>query len=237
MKLKHKLPIYNVIDHLCIDDILLKELQNVVIELETEFLSVLEVNKSLCGIHHELTKSVYDNFFQISLTDSIFNTDKIDLDACEVVHDDLHKSRSSENIRHKKMISSLTDSPLNENTYTQQTETYIKYKEVFDKVISKFKGKPTRIRLVKLNAGTNIAPHIDYDPSYAVRVIIPIFSTPECVNIFWEKNEVRSMFFEPGKAYFLNTGYKHAVMNFSKHDRYTFMISVAGIDDIDHMIS
>ncbi len=59
---------------------------------------------------------------------------------------------------------------------------------------------------------------------------------PECVNIFWAKNQVHSIAFEPGKAYFLNTGYKHAVMNFNKHDRYTFMISIDGTEDINHLI-
>lgn len=237
MKLKHKLPIFSVVDHLCIDNTLLDKLQNTFKELDTEFLSVVEVNKSLCGIHHELAKSVYDNFFQISLTDSEFNESDIDLESCEVVHDDLHKSTFSNNIRNKKLISLVEDSPLNERTYTQPTDVYFRYKEIFDKILLKFKGKTTRIRLVKLQAGTNIAPHIDYDPSYSVRIIIPIFSTPECVNLFWAKNEVHSIFFEPGKAYFLNTGYKHAVMNFSKHDRYTFMISVNGTEDVEHLIT
>jgi len=234
--LKHKLPIYSIIEHLCLDNNLLAELQHIIIELESEFLSVVEVNKSLCGIHHELAKSVYDNFFQISLTDSEFNKNDVDLDSCEVVHNDLHKSSMSENIRRKKLISTLSDSPLNERTYTHSTKTYLKYKDIFDKVVSKFKGRPTRIRLVKLQAGTSIAPHIDYDPSYAVRIIIPVIATPDCVNIFWAKNQVHSVAFEPGKAYFLNTGYKHAVMNFSKHDRYTFMISIDGTEDINHLI-
>jgi len=231
-KLKHKLPIFNIVDHLCIDDNILYDLQSIFLNLESEFQSVLEVNKKLCGLHHKLTTSVYDNFFQIALTDSKYNNEDVDLEFCETIHDELHNS-----IRSKYELATTDNSPFNENTYTHPTSTYVRYKKSFDNVLSKFKGKPTRIRLVKLNAGTDIAPHIDYDPSYAVRIIIPIFSTPECVNIFWEKNQVHSMFFEPGKAYFLNTGYKHAVMNFSKHDRYTFMISVNGIEDIKHLIS
>jgi hypothetical protein len=107
---------------------------------------------------------------------------------------------------------------------------------LFDGILSKFRGKTTRVRLVKLDSGSSVAPHIDYDPSYAVRIIIPIIASPECINITWAKNEVHSTFFEPGKAYFLNTGYKHAVVNMSKHARYTFMISVTGTADIDHLI-
>jgi len=235
-KLKHKLPIYSIVDHLCIDQFLLTQLREVFTELESEFKSVLDVNKKLCGLHHKLTTSVYDNFFQIALTDSEFNSEIVDINGCEVVHNELNGASISNNMRLKRVLTTLDNSPLNESTYTQLTPTYLKYKEIFDDILSKFKSQPTRIRLVKLAAGTSISPHIDYDPSYAVRIILPIFSTPECVNIFWVKNQIHSTTLEPGKAYFLNTGYKHAVMNFSKHDRYTFMISINGIEDIKHLI-
>jgi hypothetical protein len=232
MKLKHKLPTYSVIDHLCIDDTLLKELTNCVAELNAEFKSVLEVNKGLCGVHHELAKSVYDNFFQIALTDSIVENNSISLDECEIVHNTLNAN----GYRHKQILVKDDNSVLNEATYIKKNDTYNKYAHIFDKIISKFKGTPTRIRLVKLEAGSNITPHIDYDPSYAVRIIIPVIADIDCVNIFWVKNNVESVTFKPGSAYFLNTGYKHAVMNFSKHDRYTFMISVDGTEDINHLI-
>lgn len=232
MKLKHKLPTYSVIDHLCIDDTLLAELTKCITELNDEFRSVLEVNKGLCGVHHELAKSVYDNFFQIALTDSTVENNDISLDECEVVHDSLN----SNGYRHKQLLVKDDNSVLNEATYTKKNDTYNKYAHIFDKIVSKFKGSPTRIRLVKLEAGSNITPHIDYDPSYAVRIIIPVIADMDCVNVFWVKNNVESVTFRPGNAYFLNTGYKHAVMNFSKHDRYTFMISVDGTEDINHLI-
>lgn len=232
MKLKHQLPTYCTIDHLSLDKELLTELQNCVSELTNEFKSVLEVNKGLCGVHHDLLKSVYDNFFQISLTDSEVENKNITMDECEVVNDILHKN----GYRHKQSLALDGNSVLNESTYTTKTDIYHRYAHIFNKVLVKFKGKPTRMRLVKLKSGSSIAPHIDYDPSYAVRIIIPIFADSECVNMFWVKNNIESVIFEPGNAYFLNTGYKHAVMNFSKNDRYTFMISIDGTDDIQHLI-
>ena len=237
MKLKHRLPAFSVIDHLSLDNETLNSLTNITRDLETEFLSVLEANKKLCGVNHDLTQSVYDNFFQISLTESEFNTDDISLEECETSYDSLHKDPLSKSIRQKKILANSDNSYLNENLYNATTDSYNRYSDIFYKILKNFKSKTTRVRLVKLNAGTSIPPHIDYDPSYAVRIILPIISNQDCVNVFWTKGEVISTSFTPGKAYFLNTGYKHAVMNFSKHDRYTFMVSVNGIDDIKHLIN
>lgn len=231
-KLKHRLPTYSTIDHLALTTEELEALTKVTLDMESEFKSVLEANKKLCGVNHDLTKAVYDNFFQISLTDSEYNQSGINLEECEATYEQLSAS-----IRRKKLLASTTGNALNENEYGMKTEHYSRYKELFDGVLAKFKGKTTRVRLVKLQAGTSIAPHIDYDPSYAVRIIIPIIASPEVVNVFWVKNNVESTTFVPGKAYFLNTGYKHAVMNFSKEDRYTFMVSVNGVDDIAHLIT
>jgi hypothetical protein len=233
MKLKHRLPAYSILDHLCLDNALLEELTACVHELNDEFKTLLEVNKGFCGLNHEFTKSAYDNFFQVSLTDSTVVSKDISMDECEVTNKTLHVNGH----RNKQALALDKNSVLNESTYTEKTDTYKKYAHIFDKVLSKFKGSPTRIRLVRLSAGTNIIPHIDYDPSYAVRIIIPIIADSECVNLFWVKNKVESVSLEPGNAYFLNTGYKHAVMNFSKHDRYTFMISINGTEDIQHLLT
>ncbi len=111
MKLKHQLPTYSIIDHLSLDEELLMELQNCVSELNSEFKSVLEVNKGLCGVHHDLLKSVYDNFFQISLTDSVVENKNITMDECEVVHDNLYKN----GYRHKQSLALDDTSVLNES--------------------------------------------------------------------------------------------------------------------------
>lgn len=234
-KLKHRLPTYSIIDHLCLDNQTLQELVKCIEELDPEFKSVLEINKGLCGIHHDLASGVYDNFYQISLTDSVVDNPTLTSEDCEIVHNDLHSSTRTNNIR-RKQLTSVSQGVMDESTYTKKTEVYGKYQELFDKILAKFKGNPTRIRLVKLEAGTNVPPHIDYDPSYAVRFILPVISNNDCVNVFWVKNKIEVVSLIPGNAYFLNTGYKHAVLNFSKNHRYTFMVSVKGIEDIEHIL-
>lgn len=234
--LKHKLPVFSTVDHLTLDAQQLQSLIDITLSLESEFQSVLEANKKLCGFNHDLTQSVYDNFFQISLTESPFNKKEVSLDECEYTGKMLNDGNKIQSVKRKKFLSTEIGNPLNENEYNETTDYYKRYKELFDTILEKFKGKPTRVRLVKLQSGTSIAPHIDYDPSYAVRIIIPIIADDHCVNVFWVKNKVESTVFKPGNAYFLNTGFKHAVMNFSKNDRYTFMVSVKGIEDIQHLI-
>lgn len=236
-KIKHLLPTHSIVEHLQLEPSLLAELQTCVCELETEFKSALEVNKKLCGVHYDLTNEVYKNFFQISLTDSELPNEEVTIDDLEMIDKEFHKEGKIKGMRQKKMLSTDENSIHNEATFVHKTETYKRYAPLFDKVLSKFKGTPTRIRLVKLGAGHSITPHIDYDPSYAVRIIIPVFAEPECVNLFWVKNNIESVLFTPGNAYFLNTGYKHAVTNFSKHDRYTFMISIKGTEDINHLMT
>lgn len=237
MKLKHRLPSHSVIDHLSLTPVQLESLINCVHELESEFKSVLEVNKELCGIHHDLASRVYDNFFQISLTDSTVENKSTTIEECEVVDEDIHSRGLIKSYRKRIELTTDSSSPMNESTYTAKTKIYDNYAEIFDSIFSKIKGKSTRARLVKLSSGSNVTPHIDYDPSYAVRIIIPIIADNECLNVFWVKNNIETIAFTPGKAYFLNTGYKHAVMNFSKHDRYTLLISINGTQDIDHLLA
>ena len=236
MKLKHRLPSYSVLDHLSLNETQLASLVTCIHELENEFKSVLEVNKELCGIHHDLASKVYDNFFQISLTDSTVQNNTTTLEECEIVDESIHSRGLIKSYRKRIELTTSSDSPMNESTYTTKTKIYDKYAEIFDEIFSNIKGKSTRARLVKLGAGSNVTPHIDYDPSYAVRIIIPIIADNECLNVFWVKNNIETVAFTPGKAYFLNTGYKHAVMNFSKHDRYTLLISISGTQDIDHLL-
>ena len=90
---------------------------------------------------------------------------------------------------------------MNESTYTAKTKIYDKYAEIFDSIFSKIKGVSTRARLVKLSSGSNVTPHIDYDPSYAVRIIIPIIADNECLNVFWVKNIIYNKFIGMNEYY------------------------------------
>jgi hypothetical protein len=173
----------------------------------------------------------------VSLTDASVENDPITTDELDIINKEINSGSSTENYRLKQKLSTDEGNPMNESTFTVKTDIYNRYQMLFDSVIDKFKGTPTRMRLVKLGAGASITPHIDYDPSYSVRIIIPIISEKECVNLFWVKNNVESVSLEPGKAYFLNTGYKHAVVNYGTSDRYTFMITLKNTDDIDHLLA
>lgn len=236
MKLKHKLPLCTQLEHISLCPTQLQSLKDIVRELEGEFRSVLEINKQLCGIHHQLATSVYDNFFQIALTDSSAENVDTTIEACEVTHNELHDGSRVQSIRKKLAASSDINNPLNERTYTVPTAIYERYRPLFTGIFERFRGKPTRIRLVKLAAHTTVAPHIDYDPSYSVRVIIPIISPKDCVNLFWQHNNIHGYHLEEGLAYFLNTGYKHAVVNMSDTDRYTLLVSVDTSRDVEHLL-
>lgn len=235
IRLKHKLPLFAELNHLNITEQELSQLKTLIIESSNFFASVLETNKNLCEIHHTLAEAVYDNVQQISLTDSTISTDTT-LDNCKIAHENIGISGSVSNLKNRNSMSSNPTSALNEKTYKQKNDFYMNNSFLFDKIFSRFKSQPTRIRISKLLANSTIIPHIDYDPSYSVRVIIPIVSPGECVNLFWNKNNVESVNMKEGVAYFLNTGYKHAVVNLSKHDRYTFTICVDGTKDIDHLM-
>jgi hypothetical protein len=236
MRLKHKLPIYSEVSHLSLTGDELIQLKKIVDELNTQFKSVLEINKLLCGIHHSLATSVYDNFMQIGLTDCETNTQDTTIEQCDNINSGIMSEGLIKSIKSKKRQSTDINSPLNERMYTVKNDVYLKYAATFDGIFSKFKSKPTRIRLVKLNAGTIVSPHIDYDPSYSVRIIIPIVSPSDCLNIFWNHGDTVSFNMKDGTAYFLNTAYRHAVVNLSDEDRYTLLVSVDGTDDIDDLI-
>lgn len=229
--LKHRLPVISELPHITVDATTLKVLQDLVVVENAKFQSVADVNKELCGNHHVLATSVYDAFHQIGLTTSLFSTDTFDLSACGT-----DQGGTEVTARQKRKLVTSDNSPLNELTNTVRTPFYTQHSAVFDKLLCQFKGEPTRLRLVRLDGKSIVDPHIDYDPSYATRVIIPIDATDECVNLFWVKGCVEAHTLKPGKAYFLNTGFKHAVVNMAKMPRYTFMVTLKGTEDIDHLL-
>lgn len=236
-KLKHILPAYSILDHFSLSEDTLNELINCVTELEEQFETTIEVNKKLCAVHNDLTHSSYSSFYQIGLTDSSADNQSITFEELDNINEALNIGTKTQVHRRKKKLSTEDNNPMNESTFTVKTPTYYKYQPLFDKILKQLKGTPTRIRLVKLKAGENITPHIDYDPSYSLRIIIPIIADSNCVNLFWVKNQILSTTFSPGKAYFLNTGFKHAVINYSEKDRYTLMITLKDLKDIEHLLT
>jgi hypothetical protein len=222
-KLKYQLP--NIIELPYRFDIekLRKELDNI----SNKFKGVLEANGTLCANNHKLVKEVYDHFEQINLTVFKDQPTEVSLDLCETTY--------NTNSAKRRLRRTDIDSSLDERNYNYPTEDFTG--SYFEEVIKTFKCPAIRVRLTKLKPGKELVPHIDYDPSYATRIIVPIYTNENVINQFWRKNE----YFEQhlpanGSAFFLNTGVKHSVVNNGDTDRVALMFSLDGTEDINDYI-
>ena len=74
--------------------------------------------------------------------------------------------------------------------------------------------------------------HDDYDVSYGVRCIVPIYGSDNVINLFKRDNKVEAYVLKDGTANFLNIGYQHAVINMSKQPRIALMFTLDGTNDI-----
>lgn len=186
----------------------LEKLQQECLKFSSKFVDVKTANPALCMNHEELVKSVYDNFEQINLTE-----------ASEILP---HTANVKERLRRRE-----------EHLYNVPTKEYIGsyFKEIVDQCIA----PASRVRITKLAAGKEIPFHVDYDTTYAVRCICPIFTDSLVVNQ-WKRNDVIEEYvLEEGKAYFLNIGYPHSVINKSNNPRIALMFSLDGQADIANL--
>ena len=105
----------------------------------------------------------------------------------------------------------------------------------FEEAISnKFKAEACRARIHLLEPGKDISPHIDYDPSYGVRVICPISGTDGVTNYFWYNNEKQEYNLPAdGSVYFLNTGFKHSVEHRGNENRIALVWTLKSQEDIE----
>jgi len=200
---KYQLPCYAELSHIQID---LMKLRAETDRLSHRYVDVRTANPSLCDNHMELVSNVYDNFDQINLTE---------LNGAALPY----TADIKERIRRKE-----------ERLYNKPTADYLG--SYFEEVVKQFKAPAMRIRITKLKPQTEIPFHIDYDPTYASRVIIPIYSDKSVVNAFKVRDEVQECYLEPGRAYFLNTGFSHAVFNRGEHSRIALMFSLDGQQDL-----
>ena len=176
------------------------------ISLQTEYVDVKTANKALCDNHMALSKSVYDNFKQINLTE---------LNGEELEYTDDIKVRLRRN---------------EEKLYNKPNDKLIG--SYFEEITNQFKCDKMRVRITKLDGHTDVPMHIDYDPTYATRVVIPVYTNEKVKNVFKVKGERVETHLEAGKAYFFNTGFAHGVFNESDESRIAFMFSLDGQDDI-----
>tara|TARA_Y200000002_G_scaffold68079_1_gene52928 strand:- start:13198 stop:13812 length:615 start_codon:yes stop_codon:yes gene_type:complete len=190
-------------------DIDLKKLQQATDTLAEKFVDVKTANPMLCDNHMELVAHVYDNFEQINLTTP-----------SEILP---YTTSIKERLKRKE-----------EHLYNVPTEDY--KNSYFEQVVTQLKSPASRIRITKLAPGKNIPFHVDYDVSYAVRCIVPIYGDKQVINLFKREDKLEAYNLENGNAYFLNIGYPHAVVNMSNKPRIALMFSLNGTDDLDGLV-
>lgn len=173
--------------------------------LAAKFTDVRTANPMLCDNHMELVSQVYDNFKQINLTTP-----------SEILP---YTASIKERLKRRE-----------EHLYNIPTEEYTD--SYFEKIVTQLKAPASRIRITKLDPGKVIPFHVDYDVSYAVRCIVPIYGDDNVVNLFKRDNAVEAYNLENGNGYFLNIGYPHAVVNMSDKPRIALMFSMDGTDDL-----
>ena len=177
-------------------------------KLADKFLDVESANPGLCDNHAELVKSVYDNFEQINLTTP-----------SEVLP---HTTSIKERLKRRE-----------EHLYNIPTEDYTG--SYFEEIITQLTAPASRIRITKLAPGKTIPFHVDYDISYAVRCIVPIYGDRNVINLFRRGDKLEAYNLEEGIAYFLNIGYPHAVINMSDEPRIALMFSLDGTSDLQNI--
>jgi len=178
-------------------------------------------NEGITGAHNQdfLKELDQNQFYEVSLTALDPSIDKTTVD----------QYKQDYKSKHTKVSHPAFD----EGNWNHKTEDYIG--SYFEEAIeSQFIAQACRVRLHHLGAGKQIVPHIDYDPSYACRVIIPIQGTDNVTNVFWVGKERQEYHLEAnGSAYYLNTGYKHAVEHNGTDDRIALVTTFTTQEDFE----
>ena len=183
----------------------LEKLRKETDNLAEKFVDVRSANPMLCDNHMDLVKSVYDNFKQINLTTP-----------SEILP---HTTSIKERLRRRE-----------EHLYNVPTEDYTG--SYFEQIVSQCKAPASRIRITKLEPGKSIPFHVDYDVSYGVRCIVPIYGDKNVINLFKRNGKIEAYNLKNGVANFLNIGYTHGVVNLSKQPRIALMFTLDGTDDL-----
>ena len=216
----------------------IEKLRDEAIELANDYGNVMETNKALCSNNCDLVESVYKHFKQVNLTE--FNPDHKapTLEECRELCDTAgtgdHTLTRAQKYKLRTQRTDQLDPALDERNYNKPTENYTG--SYFEEVVKSFNSDAIRVRLVRLDPGKTLSPHIDYDPTYAIRVIVPIFAEEEATNYFWRKGKTESFHLVPdGSAYFLNIGLRHTVINTGTRPRISLMFSLKDQQDIQEI--
>ena len=183
----------------------LDKLRKATDNLAEKFVDVRSANPMLCMNHEELVKNVYDNFEQINLTTP-----------SEILP---HTTSIKERLKRRE-----------EHLYNIPTDDY--KGSYFEEIVTQCKAPASRIRITKLAPQKTIPFHVDYDVSYGVRCIVPIYGDKNVINLFKRNGKIEAYNLKDGVANFLNIGYPHAVINMSKKPRIALMFTLDGTNDI-----
>ena len=186
-------------------DIDLERLRQATDTLAEKFVDVRTANPMLCDNHMELVADVYDNFEQINLTEP-----------SEILP---YEPSIKKRLKRRE-----------EHLYNVPTEHYTN--SYFQEIVTQLKAPASRVRITKLAPGKTIPFHVDYDVSYAVRCICPVYGGKNVINLFKRDGKLEAYNLEDGTANFLNIGYPHAVVNMSDQPRIALMFSLDGTDDL-----
>jgi hypothetical protein len=189
-------------------DIDLARLREATDTLAQKFVDVRTANPMLCDNHMELVADVYDNFEQINLTEP-----------SEILP---YEPSIKKRLRRRE-----------EHLYNVPTADYTG--SIFEEIVTQLKAPASRVRITKLAPGKTIPFHVDYDVSYAVRCICPVYGGSNVINLFKRDGKLEAYNLEDGTANFLNIGYPHAVVNMSDKPRIALMFSLDGTDDLTNL--
>ena len=212
MRRKYQLPAFASLNNIHID---LERLRIEADAIAHRYTDVCSANPKLCEYHPTLVDKVYDNFDQINLTEH----------NGLAVMDDIPESKK-DRLRRNQLQKE-------EGFFNKPTPEFTG--SYFEEIVSQFSHEAMRVRITRLSPGSEIPLHIDYDPTYATRIIVPIYSSNLVVNRFKVKKELITGYLEPGKAWFLNTGFAHGVVNNSDQPRIALMFSIDGQNDLKHI--
>ncbi len=220
----------------------IEKLKQEVKRLDEKWVNVFQANRGLCATHNELAESNYHHFKQINLTyfeptlNEFLELDELRKE-CRVIStsEELGPTKTR---RHKTKIERLDNLPpaMNEHNWFHPLPVY-EGSYIQQAIESQFKATPIRVRLTRIEAGKYLTPHIDYDPSYAVRIIVPIMGTENVINVCWPRNQREELnMVSDGSAYFLNTGFKHSVEHNGTEDRIALMFSLPTQEDVECLV-
>ena len=239
MRRRHELPVCSKIPGIKFN---INKLKDETKRLSDLWANVFQANRGLCSVHEELASDNYHHFDQITLTyfqesllEEVKDVEQLK-EECSTNAGNFTEGKSKHE-RYKIQTRRLEGLPpaMNEHNWWHPLDHYKGF--YTEKAItSQFKATPIRVRLTRIRKGQYLTPHMDYDTTYAIRVIVPIEGTANVSNHFWPKNKKETYKLDAdGSAYFLNVGYKHSVEHRGDKDRIALMFSLPTQEDIENL--